>query len=69
MLEEYASTVDTIGVDEIRKVVGDVIATMKSESQTLNLGTVLKALMGHGGQFEGKPVEKGEVSRIVKELL
>ncbi len=69
VLEEYAGGVETVGTEEIRRVVGEVIGKMRTEGLKADMGAVLKNLVGPGGAFEGKPVEKGEVARIVKGML
>jgi len=69
VLEEYAGGVETVGTEEIRRVVGEVIGKMGTEGLKADMGAVLKNLVGPGGAFEGKPVEKGEVARIVKGML
>ena len=69
VLEEYAGEVDTVGEEEITRVVGEVIGKMRTEQKKVDLGTVLKALVGPAGEFDGKPVEKAEVAKIVKGML
>ena len=70
VLEEYAGGVETIGEDEITRVVGEVIGKMRTtEGQKVDTGSVLKSLLGPGGAFDGKPVERGEVARVVKGML
>ncbi|KAA6414857.1 MAG: hypothetical protein FRX48_01607 [Lasallia pustulata] len=69
VLEEYAGEVDTIGEEEITRVVGEVIGRMVSDEKKLDLGSVLKNLLGPGGAFNGKPVEKAEVAKIVASLM
>ncbi|MCJ1485060.1 hypothetical protein MMC06_005233 [Schaereria dolodes] len=69
VLEEYASGVDTLGEDEIKIVVAEAIGKMRTEGQAVNAGTVMKAVVGTGGQLKGRPVEKGEVATIVKAML
>lgn len=69
ILSEYAGGVETIGEDEIRHVVSKVVNEMKSGGAKAAMGDVLKKLLGPGGSFEGKPVEKAEVAKVVKEVL
>lgn len=70
VLEEYAGGVDTMSGEEIRNIVADVIAEVKAQSDgKANMGEVLKKLLSPGGSLDGKPVEKAEVAKIVKELL
>lgn len=69
VLEGYAGEVDTIGEEEITRVVGEVVGKMRTAEKKVDLGSVLKALVGPGGEFDGKPVEKAEVAKIVKGML
>ena len=58
-----------IGRDEIAEVAAKVIGRMRTEGQVTNAGSVLKALVGSGGEFDGKPVDKAEVATIVKGMI
>ncbi|TKA79053.1 hypothetical protein B0A49_02132 [Cryomyces minteri] len=69
VLEEYAGGVETVAMEEVERVVGEVVQTMKGQGEKLNLGAVLKRLVGPGGAFEGRPVETKEVARVVKDVL
>lgn len=69
VLEEYAGSVDTVGEQEIRNIVTQALAVMKSEGVKTTSGDVLKKLLAPGGAFEGKPVEKSQVAKLVKEVL
>ena len=69
VLEEYASGVETIGEEEIKEVVAKAIGKMRTGGHAVNTGAILKALVGPGGEFSGKPVENAEVARIVKGML
>ena len=69
VLEEYASGVATIGEEEIKEIAAKVIGQMRTDGHTVKPGAVLKALVGPGGEFNGKPVENVEVARIVKGML
>lgn len=69
VMEEYAAGVETVGQDEITEVVARIIGKMRTDGLIVNTGSALKALVGPGGEFEGKPVDKAEVARIVKRML
>lgn len=71
VLEEYAGGVETVGEDEVRRVVEDVVAEVKNEAAggKLDKGRVLKKLIGPGGAFEGKNVEKAVVVRFANEVM
>ena len=71
VLEEYAGGVQTMGLDHIRDVVQKVVEEGKAAAsgKALNMGDVLKKLLGAGGSLEGKNVERSEVARVVKQVL
>jgi len=69
VLEEYAGGVQTMGEDEIKAVVTDVLGKLKAEGAKTDMGAVLKRLVGPGGELDGKPVERAEVARLVKQAL
>ncbi|GAB7355893.1 hypothetical protein MBLNU459_g6541t1 [Dothideomycetes sp. NU459] len=69
VLEEYAGSVETVGEQEIRNTVTETLQVMKSEGAKTGSGDVLKKLLAPGGAFEGKPVEKSQVAKLVKEVL
>lgn len=69
VMEDYASGVQTVGQAEIAEVAANIIGKMRTDGQTTSMGNVLRALVGPGGAFEEKPVDKAEVARIVKGML
>ena len=70
MLEEYADNVETMSKDDLRDAVIQTVDEVKAEATgKINMGDVLKKLLGPGGRLDGKPVERSEVARIVKEVL
>ena len=69
VLNEYAGEVQTLGVDQIREIVGRAVEEMKSSGAKMTMGDVSKRLLAPGGDFDGKSVERSEVARVVKELL
>lgn len=69
ILEEYAGGVETTGVDEIRQSIDAVVEAIKGEGGKLDIGGLLKRVIGPGGVLDGKPVERAEVARIAKEVL
>jgi len=68
IMEEYAGTVEILGEEDIRTAVNSVVEAMKSEGTKLQLGDVLKKVFSPD-ILGGKPVEKGDVAKIVKEVL
>lgn len=68
IMEEYAGSVETVGDDEIRSTVQAVVNALKNEGGKLAMGEVLKRAFAPGALGD-KPVEKGKVAAVVKELL
>ena len=72
VLQTYAKRVKVVSDEEIMTRIGEVIndESMRQEgSQKLNRGTVMKRLLGPGGAFEGKPVERQAVAQMVDNAL
>jgi uncharacterized protein YqeY len=69
ILQEYASDVKVVDVNEVRSSVKNVIDGIRSESKKPSIGDVLKKTIGPGGVLEGAMVDKSELARIVKEEL
>lgn len=71
VIEEYAGGVETMGLDAIREAVGRVVEDVKAAAsgKVVNAGEVMKRLLAPGGALDGKPVEKAEVAKMVKETL
>lgn len=72
ILQEYEGDVKTMSDDDIRDVVIRAVEEAKAKQTTpgkINMGDVLKKLLAPGGTLDGKPVERAEVARIVKEVL
>lgn len=68
VLEEYAGGVEVMGEEEIRRTVREVVEGMKGEGVKMAMGDVLKRVFGED-VLGGKAVEKGDVARIVKEIM
>jgi hypothetical protein len=72
VLEEYAGDVQTMSNDDIRDIVIETVEDAKAQQSApgkINMGDILKKLLAPGGSLDGKPVERAEVARIVKEVL
>lgn len=70
IMEEYAGGVEIMSESDLRDAVGKGVEEAKSTAQgKVNTGDVLKKLLAPGGSLDGKPVEKSEVAKIVKEVL
>lgn len=68
IMEEYVGGVEVMGEEEVRSVVRDVVESMSGEGAKMGMGDVLKRAFGPDALGD-KPVEKGDVARIVKEIL
>lgn len=71
IMEEYAGGVETTSLEDIQSAVTQTVGEMKDAAmgKAVGMGEVLKKLLGPGGSLEGKPVEKSEVARVVKEAV
>ena len=67
VLEEYASSVQLMSEDELKTVVADVVASLGEDGK--NSGRVMKALLQQGGSLDGKPVDKKQLSDVVRATL
>ena len=70
ILEEYVGDVEVLGEDEIRAAARVVVEGMRGEAngERMQIGEVLKKVFAEG-VLGGKPVEKGDVVKVVKQLL
>lgn len=69
ILEEYAGQIKTMSVEEMEAIVTETINSLKEAGTKLSEGPVLKALLSKGGAFDGKPVNRGDVTQLVKKAL
>lgn len=68
IMEEYAGGVETVAEEDVVAAVKGVVENMKSEGGKMQMGEVLKRVFAPEA-LGGKPVERGEVARIVKQVL
>lgn len=70
IMDEYMGSVETVGEEEIRRVVVDTVEKMKVEAQQpkLQMGEVLKKVFSKEVLGE-RNVERADVARIVKEIM
>jgi uncharacterized protein YqeY len=69
VLEGYAGQVQTTPIEEIQSAVSQVISQLQNDGKKADVGNVLKTLFAPGGLLDGKPAEKAEVARVVKEAV
>jgi uncharacterized protein len=68
IMEEYAGGVETMGEEQIRDAVQGILVKMKAEGTKIQVGDLLKKVFAP--EILGtKPVEKGEVAKIARQLL
>ena len=68
IMEEYAGGVEVLGEEEIRVTVKGVVDLMKAEGSKMQMGDVLKKVFSPEVMGD-KPVDKGEVAKVVKQVL
>jgi uncharacterized protein YqeY len=68
IMEEYAGEVEVMGEEEIKSAVKQVLDSMGSDGAKMQMGDVMKKIFSPE-VLGGKPVEKGDVAKIVKRLL
>ncbi|KAJ5216575.1 uncharacterized protein N7498_002982 [Penicillium cinerascens] len=69
ILEEYASQIKTLSVDEVEAVIAKEITAIKEAGKKLEIGQVLKSLFAPGGALDGKPADRKEVAGLVKKAV
>ncbi|KAI0597946.1 GatB/YqeY domain-containing protein [Biscogniauxia sp. FL1348] len=75
VLDEYVagSGVEELGPEALRAAVEAVVkelgAGAGAEGAKVRVGDVMKALLAPGGPLDGKDVEKGELAKVVKEVV
>lgn len=69
VLEEYASTVKTMGEDEITQILQTTIGDLRTGGAEPNIGQVSKELYKPGGALDGKTVDRAQVVTLLKGML
>jgi uncharacterized protein YqeY len=69
ILAEYVGQVDVVSEAEIRRVVESVVGTLRGSGKKVDVGVVLKSVLGEGGELDTKPVDRGDVVRVAKGML
>ena len=68
IMEEYAESVEVVGQEVVTRMVKEAVEKMKAEGSKMQMGEVLKKVFSPE-VLGSKPVEKGDVAKIVKEIL
>ena len=66
VLETYIGDSDSMGEDEIIRVIQDVTGKMRAEEKSVNQGSVMKSTVGPGGPLADRAVDRQAVARLVK---
>ncbi|KAI1639875.1 GatB/YqeY domain-containing protein [Biscogniauxia mediterranea] len=74
VLDEYVagSGVEELTPEALRAVVVEAVAAAvakEGDAAKVRVGDVMKALLAPGGPLDGKDVEKGELAKVVKEVV
>ncbi|KAH0552987.1 hypothetical protein GP486_006816 [Trichoglossum hirsutum] len=69
ILEGYMGKVEVVGEAEIRRAVERMVEGLKSNRERVDIGVVLKRVLGEGGELGAMPVDRGDVARVVKEVI
>ena len=69
VLNTFILDSNSIGADEITATAQGAITEIKTQEKEVNLGSVMKALLGPGGRLEEKQMDRSDVARIVGTLV
>lgn len=69
ILETYAGEIKTMDGAEVRNIVTKLVESLRADGRKFAMGDIMKRAFGPEGAFEGKMVEKSEVSKVIKEIL
>ncbi|KAI9865151.1 MAG: hypothetical protein M1813_002471 [Trichoglossum hirsutum] len=69
ILEGYVGQIEVVGEVEIRRAVESMIEGLRSNGEKVDVGIVLRRVLGEGGELGVMPVDRGDVARVVKEVL
>jgi len=69
VLDEYAAEVQVLGKEEMASAIQKVISQKQTDGETVNVGSVLKALFAPGGGLDGEAADRAEVARLAKAMV
>ncbi|KAJ5765334.1 hypothetical protein N7520_004893 [Penicillium odoratum] len=69
ILEEYASQIKTMPIEELEAIIALHIAKIQANGDKPRSGPLIGALFVKGGPLDGKPVNKADVPGLVNKLL
>lgn len=66
ILQEYIDNAGVPKEEEIQSVVAETVQKLQNDGERLHMGSVMRALLKHGGPLWGKPLEVKEITRVVR---
>ena len=69
ILQEYIDDADIPKDEDIQSAVAETIQKLQKDGEKLHMGSVMRALIKHGGPFWGKPLQMNEVARVVRTAI
>ncbi|EEP77580.1 conserved hypothetical protein [Uncinocarpus reesii 1704] len=69
VLAEYGAQVPTTSEEEIQSAISQTIEKLRSEGAKVEIGAIMKAAFAPNGPLNGKPAEKGTVSKVAARLI
>ena len=69
MLEAYIKDSNMMKEEDVERLVQQTIVNMRAEGQRTDKGSIMKALVGPGGAFDGKLVDRKDVAKVVEKTL
>lgn len=71
IMDQYAQEVSVMTEDEIKEAIHKVLQEIQqgTSEKAKNMGDVVRKLFESGGLLDGKPADRGQVVKIVKDFL
>ena len=68
VLQEYVPH-NTVEERDLKPIICDVIESMRTGSKHISQGNVLKVLFSENGALDGQLVDKGNVTKLVRDMI
>lgn len=69
ILQEYLDEADIPKEEDVQSAVAETIQKLQNDGEKLHMGSVMRALLKHGGPFWGKPLHMDEVTKVVRAAI
>ena len=69
ILREYIQDSSNMREEDIAAAIRDVIEGMRTEQKDVNLGSLMKALVGPGGSLESQIVDRSAVAKLAGGMI